>query len=296
MVTVLPSERRDLLLAAVRRHGSARIADLADEVGVSGMTVRRDIDALAQEGTLLKVRGGVTLATARGPGSARPPQHPAGDDPARREKEAVARLAAQLVEPGMSVGVSAGSTAWYVARELLATPEVTVVTNSLTVADLFADRTGRADLPSQAVVLTGGVRTPSAALVGPVAVRSLSHLHCDIVFLSVHGIDPQAGLTTPNILEAETDRALLACGQRTVVVADHGKWGRVSLTMVADLDAVDTLVVGEGLGPDALGELRGYVADVRLAEHLPPAPGGRGEPGDGSAVPAGGAATGAGSA
>jgi DeoR/GlpR family transcriptional regulator of sugar metabolism len=266
VVGVLLSNRRDALLDAVQRHGSASIIELASEFGVSSMTIRRDIELLAEEGLVVKVRGGVTAARTL------PAQHERQDVGAfghRQEKEAVARLAATLVKPGMSVGLSAGSTTWFVAQAIRSIAQVTVVTNSLAVADLLADDDSREDLPSQAVVLTGGVRTPAGALVGPVATRALSHLHCDVVFVSVHGIDPRSGFTTPNLLEAETDRALLATGLRKVIVADHSKWGTVSLTTIADLDAVDTVVIDDGLAERDVAELRKQVTDVRIAALTP---------------------------
>lgn len=260
---MLLSTRRDTLLEEVRRRGSARFDELAAALDVSGMTVRRDIDLLAGEGLVLKVRGGVT-AVKQAP--SRQTRHDVANTAHRREKEAIARLAATLVEPGMSVGLSAGSTSWFLARELRWIPEVTVVTNSLLVPDLFAEHdAGSPDVPSPAVVLTGGVRTPADALVGPVAVRSLGNLHCDIVFVSVHGMDPHAGFTMPNLLEAETNRALLASGRRTVVLADHTKWEAVSLTTVADLAAVDVVVVDEGLSEDQAAQMRQHVSDLRLA-------------------------------
>lgn len=257
---MLVTERRSSMLAILRARGSARVEALASELKVSAMTVRRDIDTLVDEGLVERVRGGVIIRE----GQARPGPLDTAMHRLRSEKEAIAELAARLVEPGMAIGLSAGSTTWYLARHLIKIPDVTVVTNSLAVADLFEEAHDSAEVGTS-VVLTGGIRTPGRALVGPVAVRSLSYLHCDISFLSVHGIHPEAGLTTPNILEAETSRALSGSGARTVVLADHTKWQAVSLTTVIDLDAVDTLVTDASL-PEADAEaVRAHIADVRLA-------------------------------
>ncbi|WP_407320260.1 DeoR/GlpR family DNA-binding transcription regulator [Isoptericola halotolerans] len=260
MVAMLPAERRSALLDHVAAHGSARVVDLASALGVSRMTVRRDIDELAEQGRLRKVHGGVM--TIDGDPSRLPST---GWDARTAEKEAIAEAAAALVEPGMSVGVSGGSTAWHVARRLRAVPDVTVVTNSLPVADLFDDEAFVAESRSAHVVLTGGVRTPARALVGPVAVRTLELLHCDVVFVGVHGLDPRAGLTTPNLLEAETNRALLAAGGRAVVVADHSKWRMVSLTTVADLESADVVISDAGLDPEAVTEIEGHGPEVIVA-------------------------------
>ena len=83
------------------------------------------------------------------------------------------------------------------------------------------------------MLLTGGLRTPSDALVGPVAITALRSLHVDAVFLGVHGMDERAGFSTPNLLEAETNRAMIRSGRRLVVLTDSSKWGVVGLSSMA---------------------------------------------------------------
>ncbi len=121
------------------------------------------------------------------------------------EKEAIAARAATLVRPGMAIAVTAGTTTWTLARHLAAIADLTVVTNSLKVAEVLHAQ----HRPDLTVVLTGGLRTPSDGLVGPVAVQAIRSLHVDMVIMGVHGIDARAGLTTPNLLEAETNRAMV---------------------------------------------------------------------------------------
>src|SRR5690606_21478142 len=135
-------------------------------------------------------------------------------------------------DPGDAVALSAGTTTHALAVLIAAEPALrplTVVTNSLPAADALH----RPDDQGLTVVLTGGTRTPSDALVGPMATHSLGQVRVDTLFLGVHGLDPDAGLTTPNLLEAETDRALIAAAGRTVVLADHTKWSRVGLGRIA---------------------------------------------------------------
>ena len=140
------------------------------------------------------------------------------------------------------------------------------MTNSVQIASVFY-RSPRAD---QTVVLTGGVRTPSDALVGPVAVATLRSLNLDLVFLGVHGMDERTGFTSPNLLEAETSRALAQSGQRLVVVADHTKWGVVGISTIATLEEADVLVTDSGLPSAAQEVLRERVGDVLVC----PAPAG----------------------
>ena len=164
-------------------------------------------------------------------------------------KELIADAAAALVNPGQAIAISAGTTTYAVARRLLDVPRLTVVTNSVPVADVLYHG-GR---PDQTVILTGGVRTPSDALAGPFAVAALRTVNVDLVLMGVHGMDPRAGFTTPNMLEAETDRALVEAARRLVVVADHTKWGVIGVSTIARLAQADLLISDAGSVRDAPG-------------------------------------------
>src|SRR5215218_1555854 len=120
-------------------------------------------------------------------------------------------------------------------------------------------------LPDVTVVLAGGVRTPSDSLVGPVAVTALRSLHVDVLFTGVHGMASDAGFTTPNLLEAETNRALIECAERTVVIADHTKWGVRGLSRFARLDEADALITDAGLPPEARTVLGEHIERVIIA-------------------------------
>lgn len=255
---MLAQQRQAAILERVRSAGGVRVSDLASEFGVSDMTIRRDLEALAERGLLSKVHGGATPAE---PGSTNEPGFAAKSIRQRTEKAAIAARAAQLVSPGMAVGLSAGTTTAELAHRLADIPALTVVTNSIPVADVL-HRSGRTD---QTVVLTGGVRTPSDALVGPVAVAAIRSLHLDVVFLGVHGMSERAGFTTPNLMEADTNRALISAAERLVVLADHTKWGTVGISSMAELSGADTVVSDPGLPEDARNTLREHVAELVIA-------------------------------
>lgn len=261
---MLARQRQERILDEVRRHGGARVADLVDLLEVSDMTVRRDIETLARRGLVERVHGGATAIGAR---SGEEPGFVAKSALARQEKDAIAREVARLVEPGETVAVSAGTTTLAVARELVVVPDLTVVTNSVPVADVLHDPAR----PDRIVVLVGGQRTPSNALVGPVAVGALRSLHVDTLILGVHGMTEQAGLTTPNLVEAETDRALVAAARRVVVAADHSKWGVVGLASIAALSEVDILVTDTRLPRSAQRTLARSVGRLVLASAQVPA-------------------------
>lgn len=256
---MLAPQRQAAILERVRTHGAVRVSDLVAEFGVSDMTIRRDLEVLADRGLVSKVHGG---ATAVQPGSTDEPGFAAKAIRQRAEKRAIAAAAAQLVKPGTAVALSAGTTTAELARRLVEVPELTVVTNSIPVADVFY-RAGRTD---QTVVLTGGVRTPSDALVGPVAVAAIRSLHLDMLFLGVHGMTERAGFTTPNLMEADTNRALVAAAERLVVVADHTKWGTVGISSIAALDDAHVLVTDSGLAAPAREVLADAVGELIVAE------------------------------
>lgn len=254
---LLAEQRRALILDEVRRRGGVRVNELTRKLNVSDMTVRRDLDALARQGALEKVHGGaVPVAEA----STHEPGFEVKSALELSAKEDIARAAAVMAAPGSAIALSGGTTTFALARHLLEVPDLTVVTNSVRVADVFhtsqhavSDR--RPTRGAATVVLTGGVRTPSDSLVGPVADTAIRSLHFDVLFLGVHGISVEAGLSTPNLAEAETNRHFVGAARRVVVVADHTKWGTVGLSSFASLDQVDTLVTDGGLPDGARTEI-----------------------------------------
>jgi DeoR/GlpR family transcriptional regulator of sugar metabolism len=255
---MLARQRQTLILTRVREDGGVRVADLARDLGVSDMTVRRDLEILHNRGLIEKVHGGATSL----PGSALfEPGFAAKSALQEPEKEAIAEAAMALVAPGTAIGISAGTTTYALARRLVDVPGLTIVTNSVPVADVL-HAAGR---PDQMIILTGGVRTPSDALVGPFAVASLRTMHLDQVFMGVHGMDARSGFTTPNVLEADTDRALVAAGRRLVVLADSSKWGVIGISSIARLDEADTLVTDDGLPTDARLTAEDAVRDLVVA-------------------------------
>jgi DeoR/GlpR family transcriptional regulator of sugar metabolism len=255
---VLARQRHAYILDRLRTDGAVRVADLVQELGVSDMTVRRDLEALHEQQLLEKVHGG---ATSVAPSALFEPGFRAKAELQQDAKEAIASIAAGLVNPGQAIAISAGTTTFAVARRLVDVPSLTVVTNSVPVADVLYHG-GR---PDQTVILTGGVRTPSDALVGPFAVTALRTVNVDLVILGVHGMDPRAGFTTPNLLEADTDRALVEAGRRLVVVADHTKWGVIGVSTIAGLSQADMVISDDGLPADARTVLGSTARELVIA-------------------------------
>ncbi len=258
-MSTMARQRRQVILDRVRRDGSVRVGELVDELDVSDMTIRRDIAQLADRGLLMRVHGGATVTDA--PYSSHEPMFLTKLGEQVQEKLAIARAAAELVPPGSSVALSAGTTTLALAEELRSVEGLTVVTNSIPVANALHDP----DRRDRVVILTGGSRTPSDALVGPVAVTALQNLHVDQVFLGVHGYSERTGCTSPNMVEAMTNHALIQAAASIVVVADYTKLRLIGLATVVHLDQIDVLVSDDGLAADDQAMLRTHVGRLLVA-------------------------------
>ncbi|MGC8465970.1 MAG: DeoR/GlpR family DNA-binding transcription regulator [Acidimicrobiales bacterium] len=253
---MIVSLRRRRITEEIRHRGAIRVVELAEIFDVSEMTIRRDLEVLQESGLLTKVRGGAVRAEK----SAEEPGFITKLSRAAAEKLAIAKAALSLVEPGSSVAISAGTTTWAFARLLPSIPGVTVITNSISIAtELHSNH------PELPLILTGGVPTPSGGLVGLIADTAIESLYVDILFLGVHGMDPEAGFTTPNLAEAKTNRTLLSCARRTVVLADHTKWRTIGMARIAPFDAADVLVTDDQLPDEACRSLQDAVGELIIA-------------------------------
>jgi DeoR/GlpR family transcriptional regulator of sugar metabolism len=258
---MLAAERQQAILRALHAGGAVRVADLAAELDVSEMTVRRDLDVLDAMNLLRKVHGGAVNRHNRG----EEPWSSVKTAQQRDAKEAIAAVAADTVEDGMTIAISAGTTTTAFARRLRHRPSITVITNSVSVFRVLTDPAADgADAPQ--VYLTGGVRTPSDALVGPIADAAIASFRVDATYLGVHGLDLRAGLTTPNIAEAQTNRTLIGIGARLVVVADHTKFGEVGANVFAGLSQVNTLITDAGLAIEDRAVIAAQVGALTIAD------------------------------
>ncbi|MEU3186970.1 DeoR/GlpR family DNA-binding transcription regulator [Streptomyces sp. NPDC006923] len=230
------AERRQLILEMVRANGAVSLRELARVVQTSEVTVRRDVRALEAEGLLDRRHGGAVLPG----GFTRESGFPQKSHLATAEKTAIADLAASFVEEGEAVVVGAGTTTQELARRLARIPGLTVVTNSLLVAQALA-HANRVE-----VVMTGGtLRGSNYALVGSGAEQSLQGLRVSRAFLSGSGLTAERGLSTSNMLSASVDRALVQAAAEVVVLADHTKLGTDTMFQTVPTDLISRLVTDE---------------------------------------------------
>ncbi|QYX77849.1 DeoR/GlpR family DNA-binding transcription regulator [Streptomyces akebiae] len=269
---VFAAERRQLILEMVRANGAVSLRELARVVQTSEVTVRRDVRALEAEGLLDRRHGGAVLPG----GFTRESGFPQKSHLATAEKTAIADLAASLVEEGEAIVVGAGTTTQELARRLARVPGLTVVTNSLLVAQALA-HANRVE-----VVMTGGtLRGSNYALVGSGAEQSLQGLRVSKAFLSGSGLTAERGLSTSNMLSASVDRALVQAAAEVVVLADHTKLGTDTMFQTVPTDVITRLVTDDPPGHDdrAVPELQA-LADQGVQISVAGASGGGGTGGD----------------
>jgi len=256
---VLSHQRRELIAAATEERGAVRVRELTREFGVSNMTIRRDIEALASANRLVRVHGGATRLDRPSRAVDEPGFH-AKSSRQQDEKMSIAAAAAARIAPGSAIGVTAGTTTHQLAHHLTGITNLTVVTNSISIASTLSS-VGSHDLQ---VVITGGSPTPSNAIVGPLADRTLSGLHLDQLFMGVHGMAEESGFTTPNLAEAQTNQAFIRSAREKVVIVDSTKWGVTGLGTIAPLTAADVLVTDNQLSAEARRVLDREVGELEL--------------------------------
>lgn len=248
-------ERQRLLLETARRDGRVSVNKAAKNLSVTPETVRKDLDALQDDGLIMRVHGGglpvETLAYE--PGVTARTERAA-------EKERIGRAALEEIPTGGVIFIEAGSTTARFAELIPADLPVTVVTNSLPIALQLATRSTAATV----VILGGRVRPLTLGSVDALAIRNFQDLFVDVAFLGTNGVSVKRGLTTPDIAEAETKRAALQCSNRRVLLADHSKMDRVSFCRYGELSEIDLLLTDTGLDEHVRDELSSLIGRITL--------------------------------
>lgn len=254
---MLTAQRKQLILSRLASHGQIVAGELAEELGTSEDTIRRDLRELAQQGKLQRVHGGAMPASAA-TGDLRVRQQVSTD-----EKQALGRCGAQLIKPGQVVMLDGGTTAIQVARHLPPDLRATVITHSPHVAvELAAHR--HVDI----IVLGGRLFRHSMVNVGASVIEAASRFRADLFFLGVTGVHPEAGLSTGDAEEADVKRALHARAAETVVLASSEKLLSASAFVIAPMKALSLLVVPDGTKPKAVAALRAGGVAVQKASVL----------------------------
>jgi len=245
---LLAEERRRKVLDLLEKHGRVTVHELAEDFGVSPVTMRSDLDALSETGALVRSHGGAVRRL-----------DPAWDCPAgfqesehRPEDDRIGQAAARLMKSGQTAILNCGTATLEVAREirLEKLKGLSVITNALSVAAELAQA------PHVSLIMIGGILRPlSNSFVGPQAERMLSELHADHLFLAVDGLDLEVGPTTPDILEAQLNGHMIRISSEVTVVADASAIGRRGVAAIAGMSSIHRLITDDRVSPAAVQAL-----------------------------------------
>jgi DeoR family transcriptional regulator of aga operon len=252
---LLVEERRRRICELLRDEGRVTVEGLATRFGTSQVTIRADLSALESVGALTRTHGGaLPTEETDEPLDVKQLQHHA-------EKVRIAQAAVDLIRDGETIILDSGTTTAEIARALRKSElkSINVITNALNVAALLMD------VPSVRLIVPGGIlRRESNSLSGPMAEAALATLQADRLYLGADGLDPEIGVMTPHLQEAELNAKMIRISRQVVVVADSSKLIRRNISIIAKVEQIHMLITDRGAPTPAVNELRRRGVDVRL--------------------------------
>jgi DeoR family transcriptional regulator of aga operon len=254
---LLVAERRHRIVELLREHGRVTVEAMASRFATSAVTIRSDLAALEAAGALERTHGGALPSKDEEdrPLAVKQTLHHA-------EKVRIAQLAAALIKDGETVILDSGSTTAEIAKQIrkLELQSINVITNALNIATLLAD------LPFVQLIMPGGILRPeSNSLSGHMAEAALANLHADRLFLGADGLDPERGVMTPHLPEAQLNAKMIAISGQVIAVADSSKLRRRNISLIARVDQLHMLITDTAADPDVVAELERRGVEVRLA-------------------------------
>jgi len=239
-------ERKSKILDSLNKNGKVKVCDLSQIYEVSEVTIRRDLQELEEAELIKRVHGGAVLNDS----TKFEPTFSEKIDKFYDEKESVGKLAASMILDGDTVVLDAGTTTLNISRYITA-KNITVLTNSVDIAFELAKK------QNVEVIVTGGtLRWETRALVGPVADNTFKSFRVDKSFIGANGVCIINGLTTPNIIEANTKREMIKIAKKIIVVCDHTKFSKVSFAKIVDLDSIDIIITDNQLDDEMLEKFK----------------------------------------
>jgi DeoR/GlpR family transcriptional regulator of sugar metabolism len=256
-MVLVPAERQKQILELIEKRNSISVVELCKLLEVSDMTVRRDLRILHNRGLLERVHGGALSRRGR---SFEPPYHSRATNQVL-QKEIIGLSAATLVHEGDSLALDVGTTTLELAKSLVNTPNLTILTASLPIAMVLSE------VPNIRLILTGGiVRNQELSMIGHIAEQTYKEFHVDKAFIGVGGLDSEAGLTDFNLEDTLVKKAMIANAGQVIVVADSSKLGETCLASIGPLSVVDTLVTDANAPEEILDSLRSSDIEVIIAK------------------------------
>jgi DeoR/GlpR family transcriptional regulator of sugar metabolism len=256
---MLAEERHRRILDMIQQQGIVTISDIARECQISDITVRRDLDYLAQLSKIDRIRGGAKpVAEIKEDLNQRFQRHAEEN---KEEKKDIGRFAASLVQDGDIIILDAGSTTLQIAKHLVGKRDITAVVTSIHIAQELEGKDGIT------TILTGGtLRSSSTSLLNPLLKQSLSQIYADKVFIGIQGISASHGFTTNDFADAEVKKMLFKSAQCVYVVADTSKFNRITAAHIGHLDEAHYIITNYLPDTEFLQGLKDFKCQALLAE------------------------------
>ncbi len=249
---IFQEERIQEIIKILEREDRVLINDLCETFNTTPVTIRKDLDLLEKQGVLKRTHGGAILHKPLFRGLALNEKEKLNSD----EKERIAEEAAKMINEGDVIIIDSGSTTTFLARKMKGMKGVTVITNAVNIALELAD----SDLE---VILTGGaLQKNSSTLVGPLADEMLKKISADKLFHGVDGVDYDLGLTTPDIIEANTSRVMMERAGENILLVDSSKFGRRSLGVICQIKDIDKIITTRKMSKTELKKLNDLNLEV----------------------------------
>jgi DeoR/GlpR family transcriptional regulator of sugar metabolism len=235
---MLPTHRRDKILALLQEDGSAKVLDLARLFKVTEVTIRQDLEKLEKDGLILREHGGAYLKDIKHHVQSFSLMHQDHLD----KKELIATKCLEFIESGDTIILDSGSTTTEVAKKLKGMKSLTVITNALNIALMLGAE------PGIEVIVTGGeFKPPTLSLTGQKAADFFKGLNVQKLFLATAGISLKSGLTYPSISDLVVKRAMIEAAETRYLVADSTKIGKTALASLGALSLIDYIITDPGI-------------------------------------------------
>lgn len=247
--------RRSAILQMLRENSNVSVAELSHRFGVSEVTIRKDLNLLKERNLLIRTRGGAIVNTSVELEGEKSIRHKRLAN--YREKQAIGRAAADLIEDGDTIIIDSGTTALQVACNLHKFNNLTILTNALNVAlEVLSYKR------FNVILLGGNIRNSSESVVGALAESNLKMFYCDKLFLGVDSFSLENGLSTPSVEEANINQIMIQRSRKVIAVFDSSKVNKRALAFITTLDNIDTVVTDEAMDKPTRSQLRAMNVDV----------------------------------
>jgi DeoR family transcriptional regulator, aga operon transcriptional repressor len=253
---LLVEQRRRRISELVREQGRATVEELAERFGTSLVTIRADLSTLESSGVLIRTHGGALppVDDVEHPLTVKQLQHHA-------EKVRIAQAAAQLIQDGETIILDSGTTTEEIARQIRKAEltGINVITNALNIALVLID------VPFVRLIMPGGIlRRESKSLSGHMAEAAMDSLQADRLYLGADGLDPELGVMTPHLAEAELNAKMIRISRQVVAVADSSKLRRRNISLIAKVEQLHMLITDSAAPLEAVEALRSRGVEVKL--------------------------------